>query len=142
MGSVGLDLVLVLATYVVATWAAFRLPCRPDARWTFLARAPARWVRRLWHRRPVLEPTGRPLELIAAEARRLGQRANHPPRGTSRAKVVALRYAYDHVLAEACAALEIDHLLGVLPPGDELDAERARVESLLWLAGLRIDQAA
>ena len=142
MGSVGLDLVLVLAAYVAATWAAFRLPCGPDARWTSPVRAPARRFRRLWRRRTVPEPAGRPLEVIAAEARRLGQRANYPPRGTSRAKIVALRYAYDHVLAEACAALGITHLLGVLPPGDELDAERLRVESLLWLAGLRIDQAA
>ena len=103
---------------------------------------PARRFRRWWRRRSAPEPTGRPLELIAAEARRLGQRANNPPRGTSRAKVVAFRYAYDHVLAEACAALEIEHLLGVLEPGDELDGERSRVESLLWLAGLRIDRAA
>lgn len=142
MGSVGLDLVLVLAAFAVATWAAFRLPRGPVARLTPRVRVAARRLRRLWRRRTVLEPSGRPLELIAAEARRLGQRANNPPRGTSRTKVVALRYAYDHVLAEACAALEIEHLLGVLDPGDELDAERARVESLLWLAGLGIDRAA
>jgi hypothetical protein len=43
---------------------------------------------------------------------------------------------------EACAALGVDHLLQVLPPGQELDVERVRVEGLLWLAGLRIDEAA
>ena len=133
---------LVLTVFVAATWAALRLPRAPVHRWISRARLRARRFRRFWHRRPPREPAGRPLELIAAEARRLGQRANYPPRGTSRAKVVALRYAYDHVLTEACAALEIEHLLGVLPPGDELDAERSRVESLLWLAGLRIDRAA
>jgi hypothetical protein len=53
--------------------------------------------------------------------------------------VVALCYAYDHVLAEACTALDVEHLLGVLEPGDERDLERRRVQDLLWVAGLRID---
>jgi hypothetical protein len=145
MGPGWLDLLVVLAAYAAATWAAFRLPVGPDTRWLSPVRASLHPVRRLRarraRRRPA-EPPGRPLEDIVADARRLAPRALHPPRGTSRAKVVALRYAYDHVLSEACAALGIDHLLGVLEPGDELDAERDRVESLLWLAGLRIDDAA
>jgi hypothetical protein len=144
MGPSWLDLLVVLAAYGAATWAAFRLPVGPDARWAApvrLRRHPVRWWRAHRRRRP-LEPSGRPLEQIASDARRLAPRALHPPRGTSRAKVVALRYAYDHVLAEACAALGIDHLLGVLEPGEELDTERSRVEGLLWLAGLRIDDDA
>jgi hypothetical protein len=145
MGPGWLDLLVVLAAYGAATWAAFRLPAGPDARWVSPLRAsrhPVRLLRGLVRRRRPLEPAGRPLEDIVADARRLAPRALHPPRGTSRAKVVALRYAYDHVLSEACAALAIDHLLGVLDAGDELDAERARVESLLWLAGVRIDDEA
>jgi hypothetical protein len=122
MGPGWLDLLVVLTACGAATWAAFR--------------------RGLVARRRPPEPAGRPLEDIVADARRLAPRALHPPRGTSRTKVVALRYAYDHVLSEACAALGIDHLLGVLDAGDELDAERARVESLLWLAGVRIDDEA
>ncbi len=141
MGSDQLDLGVVLAAYVAATWAAFRLPCGPDERWVAPVRLRVHPVRRLgaWlrHRQPA--PLGRPLEEIAADARRLAPRALHPPRGTSRAKIIALGYAYDHVLAEACAALDIEHLLGVLPPGDERDLERRRVQNLLWLAGLRID---
>jgi hypothetical protein len=145
MGSVRLDLVLVLAVYLTATWAAFRLPCGSDARWAapaWVRGKPRRRLRGPHLRRRPAEPTGRPLEVIASDARRLAPRALHPPRGTSRAKIVALCYAYDHVLAEACAALGIEHLLGVLEPGDELDAERLRVEGLLWLAGLRIDDSA
>jgi hypothetical protein len=145
MGSVGLDLLLVLAAYAAATWAAFRLPCGSDAHWAapgWLRERPRRRVRSLQLRRRPAEPAGRPLELIVADARRLAPRAQHPPRGTSRAKIIALGYAYDHVLAEACAALGIEHLLGVLEPGDERDAERSRVEALLWLAGLRIDDPA
>ena len=145
MGPGWLDLLVVLAAYGAATWAAFRLPAGPDARWVSplrAARHPVRWVRSALARRRPAEPTGRPLEQIVADARRLAPRALHPPRGTSRAKIVALRYAYDHVLSEACTALGIDHLLGVLEPGEELDTERARVEALLWLAGLRIDDDA
>jgi hypothetical protein len=87
-------------------------------------------------------PRRRPLELIASDARRLGARLEHPPPGISFAKLEGARWAYEHVLVEACAALGIDHLLQVLPPGEDLDVERNRVEGLLWLAGLRIDETA
>ena len=89
-----------------------------------------------------LQPVGRPLEDVARDARRLAIRFHHPSPGVSFAKLEGARYAYEHVLAEACAALEVEHLLGVLPPGDDLDVERERVEGLLWLAGLRIDETA
>lgn len=92
--------------------------------------------------RASLQPVGRPLEVVAQDARRLATRFHHPAPGASFAKLEGARRAYEHVLAEACTALEVEHLLGVLPPGDELDVERVRVESLLWLAGLRIDDSA
>jgi|ERR671921_2120751 hypothetical protein len=97
---------------------------------------------RLLRRAPRLEPVGRPLETIAQDARRLGLRFHHPVPGTSFAKLEGARRAYEYVLGEACTALGVEHLLTVLPPGDELDAERVRVEGLLWLAGLRIDETA
>lgn len=92
--------------------------------------------------RPVPVPPRRPIELIAQEARLLAQRVHQPPRGVSFAKYQGWLSAYDRLLCEGCAALEVDHLLGVLEPGDERDRERDRVESLLCLAGLRIDEAA
>ncbi len=104
-----------------------------------------RMERRHGWRRPAVvpwQPQGRPLELIAGDVRRLGVRLHHPPPGTSFAKLEGARRAYEHVLVEACAALGVEHLLRVLPPGEDLDAERARVEGLLWLAGLRIDETA
>lgn len=85
-------------------------------------------------------PSGRPIEQIAQHARRLWRRSHMPDRGLSRAKQLAIRQAYDHVLAEGCEALGLQHLLGVLPPGDELDIERERVEDLLEYAGLRLRQ--
>lgn len=84
----------------------------------------------------------RPIELIAYDARRLGHRFHHPRRGLSFVKFESTRWAYDKVLSECCRALGIEHLLGVLPPGPELDAERRRVEWLLTEAGLAVDDAA
>jgi hypothetical protein len=46
------------------------------------------------------------------------------------------------VLAEGCAQLGIEHLLDVLPPGEELDVERTRVEQRLELVGLDLRLAA
>jgi len=91
-------------------------------------------------RRP--EPVARPIEQVIGDLRRLGPRFHHPVRGTSRTKAEAVRYAYDHVLGEAATALGIEHLLGVLEPGSELDLERNRVETKLWLAGVRMDELA
>jgi hypothetical protein len=84
----------------------------------------------------------RPIERIAHDARRLGRSYRYPPRGRSFARFEGTRWAYDKVLAEGCAALGIVHLLDVLGPGAELDAERERVEDLLKEAGLRLDDAA
>jgi hypothetical protein len=106
---------------------------------SYLARTLAGPDGRLMRRGARPHPVGRPLEDVAQDARRLAVRFNQPPPGTSFAKLEGARRAYDHVLTEACTALEIEHLLGVLPPGDALDLERVRVEGLLWLAGLRID---
>jgi hypothetical protein len=88
------------------------------------------------------EPCGRPIEVIAAEARRLGQRYRRTRQGVSYAKSEAIRRAYDGVLGEGCDALGVPHLLGVLAPGEELDAERLRVERLLHVWGLDLDDAA
>jgi hypothetical protein len=85
---------------------------------------------------------GRPIEEIARDAHRLGHRFRYVPEDASFARFEGRRRAYDQVLAEACSALGIDHLLGVVPPGVELDHERARVEIVLDRAGLRLDDAA
>jgi hypothetical protein len=89
-----------------------------------------------------IRPGGRPIEVIAQEARRLGHRYRGTRRGVSYAKSEAVRRAYDGVLAEGCDALGVPHLLGVLEAGAELDAERARVERLLHIWGLDLDDAA
>jgi hypothetical protein len=88
-----------------------------------------------------LNPQCRPIEVIAREARRLGNRYRSTREGVSYAKSDAVRRAYDGVLGEWCDALGVVHLLGVLEPGDEQDAERKRVERTLNGWGLRLDDA-
>ena len=88
---------------------------------------------------PQPQPLGRPIELIARDARRLGQRFRSEPPGLSFAKFEGLRRAYDDVLAESCRALGIENLLSDLRPGTERDAERLRVEYLLTQAGWRLE---
>jgi hypothetical protein len=87
-------------------------------------------------------PSRRPLEQVARDLRRLGPKFHHPPPGTSRVKIEAARYAYDRALGDAATAVGVEHLLAVLPPGPDLDAERYRVETLLWRAGVRFETAA
>ncbi|MFC6285942.1 hypothetical protein ACFP3Q_01925 [Nocardioides sp. GCM10027113] len=84
----------------------------------------------------------RPIEVVAHEARRLGRLYRATRTGVSFAKSEAVRQAYDDVLVEGCEALGIPHLLCVLAPGDDLDTERARVERLLHIWGLDLDDAA
>jgi hypothetical protein len=97
------------------------------------------WVStRTRHRGAGQRPEGRPLEATVADLVRLGPRFHALPPHASFTKVEALRTAYDRALAECCAALELTHLLGVLPVGAELDAERDRVEAQLAAAGVRL----
>jgi hypothetical protein len=72
--------------------------------------------------------------------RRLGRQVRHPDDGRSAARLTALLRSYDAVLGEACSALGYTQLLGVLPPGPELDHERERVEKLLSRAGLVLEE--
>lgn len=91
---------------------------------------------------PQPEPLGRPIESIARDVRRLGQRFRRAPAGQSFARFEGLRRAYDAVLAEGCRAMGIPDLLSDLPPGIERDAERLRVEYLLAAAGWRLEDDA
>ncbi|MGA8209688.1 MAG: hypothetical protein WB441_10780 [Nocardioidaceae bacterium] len=89
-------------------------------------------------RRPVPQPRGRPIQEIARDAQRLGQHFQDAPPTLSHARYEGLRLAYDRVLVEACDTLQIDHLLGLIPPSPERDVERRRVEAVLQRTGLPI----
>src|SRR4051812_33882678 len=93
---------------------------------------------RVWARRERPEqPGGRPIEVIAADLRRLGTRyqALHPH--APFAKVEAVRGAYDKGLGEGCAALGRPPLRGVPARGGELALGRGGVEDIVAGAGVR-----
>ena len=131
----------ILTAYVlllaVARWVVL-LPRKLGHLWSPSLPAPP-WSRSRTRR---AVPDRRPVEHVALDVRRLGERYHRPPPGTAFAKQEGIRRAYDAVLAEACDALGVVHLLGVLSPGPELDRERSRVEDSLWLAGIRLSEAA
>jgi hypothetical protein len=137
MGTWGILIAYDLGVILVVRLLHFAVD--PESSWTRSARRGAhRLVRRL--RRRVARPHGRPIELIARDVRVLGHdlRATTP---CTAAELAALSHSYDSALEEACAALEVVHLLGVLGPGAERDAERQRVEARLALAGLCLEEA-
>jgi hypothetical protein len=115
----------------------------PRSSWrlvSWVRRKARAWWEQVRPRHPT--PAGRPIESIARDAWRIGNRFHRDQPGMRFAKVEGIRQAYDHVLSEACDALGIAHLLPILPPGPECDAERRRVEYLLSQAGLDLPDAA
>jgi hypothetical protein len=82
----------------------------------------------------------RPIELIAADLRRLHR---HRSGIAMRSQVwfTAVRRAYDDRLCVACGQLGIEQHLGELT-GIDLDLERVRVEGLLLAAGLAFRDSA
>ena len=101
----------------------------------------ARWVRRRWSRRQAArrpESGRRPLQVVAADVRRLGRQISLVPAGVPMARRRALAAAYDDVLIEAALLLEVPHDLGGTPPGPARDAERLRLLAALEGAGLAV----
>lgn len=96
------------------------------------------WVDRAAERlrSPGPPPGRRPIEEVGRRTRRLGAAFHHPPPGQRHARFEGVRQAYDDALREACATLEVPDVLGDLPPGQDRDAARLRVEYLLEEAGL------
>jgi hypothetical protein len=105
----------------------------------------ARWfcgsVRfRVPRRRPrpesVLPPPRRPLEVVAADLRRLARQLAHVPAGAPMARRRGFQAAYDDVLVEAAQLLEVPHTLRETPDGLAREVERLRVQAALADAGL------
>ncbi|MBB3083332.1 hypothetical protein [Geodermatophilus sabuli] len=82
------------------------------------------------------QPVHRPLELVAADLRRLARQLARVPAGAPMARRRGLQAAYDDVLLEAAELLEVPHTLTGTPPGLARDAERLRVQAALAAAGL------
>jgi hypothetical protein len=100
-----------------------------------------RWMRRIVERRrSARDPTPgrRPLQVVAADVRRLGRSLTLVPAGAPMARRRALAAAYEDVLIEAALLLEVPHELRTTPPGPARDVERLRLLALLEAAGLAV----
>jgi len=87
---------------------------------------------------PPRRPEGPPIERLGCDARRLRSELLDLAPDIPIARRIGLQLAYDDVLVDACAALEIANTLTALPLGAERDAERLYIEHRLGAAGLRL----
>jgi hypothetical protein len=86
----------------------------------------------------VPEPVRRPIQVVAADLRRLSRQLSLVPAGAPLVRWKALWAAYDDVLIEAAAQLGVPHDLPGTPEGFARDFERLRLLSALERAGLAV----
>jgi hypothetical protein len=84
-------------------------------------------------------PQRRPIEVVAADLRRLARQLERVPAGAPMARRRGLQAAYDDVLVEAALQLALPHTLTAPPDGRSRDAERLRLQAALSAAGLVCD---
>src|SRR4051812_24205037 len=116
---------------VVAGIAALIAWTGPTVRWVVLRRQ-----RRAAARRP--EAGRRPLQVVAADVRRLGPPSTLVPAGAPMARRRALAAAYEDVLMEAAVLLDVPNDLRTAPVGPVRDAARLRLLTDLEEAGLAV----
>ena len=106
--------------------------------WSIDRRGTGSPPRRLFRRRPAPapEPLRRPIQVVAADLRRLSRQLSLVPAGAPLVRWQALWAAYDDVLVEAAAALEIPHDLPAMATGLPREFERVRLVTALEDAGL------
>jgi hypothetical protein len=100
-----------------------------------------RWMHRLReHRRSARNPapSRRPLQVVAADVRRLARSVALVPAGLPMARRRALVAAYDDVLVEVAELLEVPQELRSTPDGSARDLERLRLLAALESAGLAV----
>ncbi len=85
---------------------------------------------------PETPTAGPPLEVLAADLRRLRPEVRSPRPGIAMARQRGIVAAYDEVLVRVAGTLEVPTTLAELPEGFHHDAERLRLEHALELAGL------
>jgi hypothetical protein len=102
-------------------------------RW--LSGRPSRRRARRTHSAPSA-PVRRPLQVVAADLRRLNRQLALVPSGAPLVRWQALWAAYDGVLIEAAEQLEVPHELASAPLGMPRDLERLRLLAALEGAGL------
>jgi hypothetical protein len=121
---------VLLAIAVIAPsllfWMLVRVPRTVDAVGAYVRR----------RRGP--EPTAPPIERLAADLRRVHRALADFPPGTPAVKRRAARQAYDALLVQACAAVDVTHRLDTTAEGVDREIERLRVAQALRDAGVKV----
>lgn len=121
---------VLLAVAVIAPsllfWLLVRAPGTVDAMGAYLRR----------RRGPT--PTTPPIERLAADLRRVHHVLATFPPGTPNVRRQATREAYDALLVQACAAVDVPHRLADLPEGMDREVERLRVAEALRTEGVNV----
>lgn len=129
------QIMLAFVVFVIMLFLADREQHRPLAAMKY-----PRAVRNRTRRPPPVQPvmtTRRPIQVVAADLRRLARQLALVPSGSTLVRWKALWAAYDGVLVEAAEMLEVHHGLGEQPvAGVARDVERVRVLAALEGAGL------
>jgi hypothetical protein len=118
----GLLVVLVVVLHVVDRRRCAGTPARGRAPFSRAATPEAR----------------RPLQVVAADLRRLSRQLALVPSGAPLVRWQALWTAYDAVLMEAAEQLEVEHELALTCVGTPRDIERIRILAALEGAGLAV----
>lgn len=95
-------------------------------------------LRRRKQRRGGPEPSGRPIEMLAADVRRLRRECALVPAGAPMARRRAIQLAYDDALVETAASLGVAEQVSAFPIGTQRDLERLRLEAELEAAGIAL----
>lgn len=120
-------LVVVVTAPTLLFWAILRVPRTVDAIGAHVRRR---------RRGPV--PLHPPIERLAADLRRVHRTLADFPPGTPAVRRHATRAAYDALLVQTCAALDVPHRLDGLAEGVDREVERLRVEEELRDVGVSV----
>jgi hypothetical protein len=119
-------LVIVVIAPTLLFWVLLRVPRTVDAIGAYVRR----------RRGPA--PAHPPIERLAADLRRVHRALAEFPPGTPAVRRRATRDAYDALLVQACAAVDVPHRLDRVGEGMDREVERLRVEEALREAGVRV----
>lgn len=123
---VGLVVAVLAVLWVLPDWSTYRRRAVRVSRALHMSEPPPP------------QPSGPPIEQIAADIRRIHSQIRQAPPGMPVARMRGWLEAYDDVLVTACQALGLEQRLRATPEGARRDLERERVERLLTRAGLRL----
>lgn len=123
---VGVVVSILVALWVLSSWRTYRDRAERLGRALHLTVPPPP------------QPSGPPIEQIAADLRRIRTQIERAPQGMPVARMRGWLQAYDDLLVAACQALGVDERIRSTAEGAERSWERERVERLLIRAGLRL----